>query len=83
MTLTAALRRGASALGNVAFHPVALMKNKFDFPAIKTAFRTAGALMIGNSFVAPLIFENRNWLGILALSIFGFCFIIITSFKGD
>ncbi len=83
VALTAALRRGASSLGNVALQPVALMKNKFDFPAIKTAFRTAGALMIGNSFVAPLIFENRNWLGILALSVFGFCFIIVTSFKGD
>ncbi len=59
------------------------MANKLDFPAIKTAFRTAGALMIGNSFVAPLIFDNRNWLGILALFFVGFCFIITTSFKGD
>ncbi|PUE56465.1 hypothetical protein B9Z44_14560 [Limnohabitans curvus] len=83
MALTAALRRGASALGNVALQPVALMKNKFDFPAIKTAFRTAGALMIGNAFVAPLLFDNRNWLGVVTLLVTGTCAIVLTSLKGD
>jgi hypothetical protein len=83
VALTAALRRGASALGNVALQLIALMKNIFDFPAIKTALRTAGALMIGNAFVAPFLFNNRNWTGILALFFIGFCFIITTSLKGD
>ena len=59
------------------------MKKKFDFPAIKTAFRTAGALMVGNSLIAPMIFENHNWPGIIALFCFGFCVILIFSFKGE
>lgn len=59
------------------------MKEKFDFPAIKTAFRTAGALMVGNSLIAPMIFENHNWPGILSLFFLGVCLIVFTSFKGD
>jgi hypothetical protein len=59
------------------------MKNKFDFPAIKTAFRTAGALMIGNALIAPLLFDNRNWVGITTLLCAGVCAILIFSLKGD
>jgi len=59
------------------------MKNKFDFPAIKTAFRTAGALMVGNSLIAPMILDNHNWLGITTLFCVGVCFIMTTSLKGD
>ena len=81
--MTAALRRGAFALGNVALQPYVFMKNFLDFPAIKTALRTAGALMIGNAFVAPLLFDNRNWLGIGTLLVMGTCAIVSTSLKGD
>ncbi len=83
VTLTAALRRGAFALGNVALQPCEIMKSFLDIPAIKTAFRTAGALMVGNAFVAPLLFNNRNWTSIVYLLVVGICFIILTSIKGD
>lgn len=81
--LTAALRRGAPVPGNVALQPGPLMKNILDIPAIKTAFRTAGALMVGNAFVAPFLFNNRDWMSIVYLLAVGICFIILTSLKGD
>lgn len=59
------------------------MKRILDIPAIKTAFRTAGALMVGNALIAPLLFENRNWLGVLSLFSLGVCLIVVNSFKGD
>jgi hypothetical protein len=83
VALTAALRRGASALGNVASQLYSYMKNFLDIPAIKTAFRTAGALMVGNAFVAPFLFNNRNWTSIVYLLVVGISFIILTSLKGD
>lgn len=83
MTLTAALRHGACALGNVASRLGALMNLKIDSVAVKAAIRTAGALMLGNAFVAPLLLDNRNWIGITALVLVGFGAILITSFKGE
>ena len=83
VTLTAALRRGASALGNVASQQSVHMKTKLDYSAIKTAVRAAGATMVGNSFIAALLLDTQNWKRIVALFIAGFCVILIFSFKGD
>ena len=83
LTLTAALRRGASALGNVALQQSALMKTKLDYSAITTAARAAGATMVGNSFIAALLLENHNWIGIALLFGAGICVIVLSSFKGD
>ena len=83
LVLTAALRHGAYASGNVASQLYSYMKNFLDIPAIKTAFRTAGALMVGNAFVAPFLFNNRNWTSIVYLLVVGISFIILTSLKGD
>jgi hypothetical protein len=59
------------------------MNLKIDRAAVKTALRTAGALMVGNAFVAPLLLDNRNWLGIGALMLVGVGAILLTSFKGE
>ncbi len=54
------------------------MKYKIDVPGLKAAFRTAGALMLGNAFVAPLLFGNRDWKSIATLLGLGIVAIIIT-----
>ena len=59
------------------------MNLKIDSVAVKAAIRTAGALMLGNAFVAPLLLDNRNWIGITALVLVGFGAILVTSFKGE
>ncbi len=40
------------------------MKFRFDVAALKAAVRTAGALMIGNAFVAVLLLGNHDWFGV-------------------
>jgi len=60
------------------------MKLKFDSVSIKTGLRTAGSLMVGNAFVAPLILDNKNWVNIGLLLFLGIFLILATSFsKGD
>jgi len=39
--------------------------------------------MIGNALIAPLLFDNRNWVGITTLICAGVCAILIFSWKGD
>lgn len=52
------------------------MKRRVDWPSIKAAIRTAGALMVGNVFVAILILNNTNYPGLGILFIFGVAAII-------
>ena len=58
-----------------------MKKYKLDFVAVRTAIRTAGALMIGNAFIAPLLLGNRNWAGLAGLMAAGFLAIIATSLE--
>lgn len=57
------------------------MKFKIDVAAIKTACRTAGALMIGNAFVGVLLLGNRDWFSLATLLVAGWCVIILTSIE--
>ena len=72
-----------SAAGNPACHRKPLMKITLDFPSFLGAIRTAGALMLGNAFVAPLILNYTNWPRILALASIGCAAIIVTSIKRE
>lgn len=54
------------------------MKYKIDVPGLKAALRTAGALMLGNAFVAPLLAGNRDWPSLLVLAVLGVVAIIST-----
>lgn len=56
-------------------------KLKLDRAALKTALRTAGALMLGNAFVGVLLLGNRDWLAVLALLVAGGAVIILTSIE--
>lgn len=49
---------------------------RVDWPNIKAAICTAGALMVGNVFVAILILGNKNYAGMLLLLIAGMTAII-------
>lgn len=57
------------------------MKFRFDVAALKAAVRTAGALMIGNAFVAVLLLGNHDWFGVGALLGLGVFAIVITSIE--
>ena len=50
-----------------------------DKPAVMTALRTAGALMLGNVFIAVLLLGNRNWLTLIALFVLGLAVILLCS----
>ena len=56
-----------------------LTKLKVDWTAVLTAARTAGALMIGNVFVAGMLLGNRNWLALATLLVAGAVVIILAS----
>jgi hypothetical protein len=58
-----------------------MKKLKLDRAALKTALRTAGALMLGNAFVGVLLLGNRDWLAVLALLVAGGAVIILTSIE--
>lgn len=58
-----------------------MKKFTLDRAALKTALRTAGALMLGNPFVGVLLLGNRDWLGILALLFSGGAVMILTSIE--
>jgi hypothetical protein len=51
-------------------------KYKIDFPGLRAAVRTAGALMLGNAFVAPLRLGSRDWLALVSLAVLGLLAII-------
>ena len=55
-----------------------MKKYKLDGAGVKAAVRTAGALMLGNAFVAPLLLGNRDWLGVFILAALGVVAIIVT-----
>lgn len=55
------------------------MKIRIDWTSATAALRTAGALMVGNTFVAPFVLGNRNWPALVALLTTGLALIIITS----
>jgi hypothetical protein len=59
------------------------VKYKLDTPAFLTGLRTAGALMVGNVFVAVAILDNRNWFSLGCLLAGGFTVIICSSLKGN
>lgn len=68
--------------GNPACQLESSMKRfKLDRAALKTALRTAGALMLGNAFVGVLLLGNRDWLAVLALLVAGGAVIILTSIE--
>ena len=58
-----------------------ISKTKIDWTAVRTAARTAGALMIGNVFVAAMLLGNRNWLLLISLLVIGTLLIILTSIE--
>jgi hypothetical protein len=57
------------------------LSRKIDWPSVKAATRTAGALMAGNAFVAHLIMDNENWLKLGLLFFFGVAAIISASIE--
>lgn len=59
------------------------MKYTLDRSAFFTGLRTAGALMVGNVFVAVGVLQNRNWLSLGLLFVGGFVVIIGSSLKGN
>jgi hypothetical protein len=58
-----------------------MKKYKLDRAALKTALRTAGALMLGNAFVAILLLGNRDWFAVVALLVAAAAVIILTSIE--
>jgi hypothetical protein len=58
-----------------------MKKYKLDRAALKTALRTAGALMLGNAFVAVLLLGNRDWFAVVALLVAAAAVIILTSIE--
>ena len=67
------------ATGNLAWTmEITVKKYKIDGAGVKAAVRTAGALMLGNAFVAPLLFGNRDWKNIATLLALGVVAIIVT-----
>ncbi len=55
------------------------MRSRIDWPSAKAALRTAGALMVGNVFVAGLLTPHPNWLGLALLLLAGGAVIMLTS----
>lgn len=59
-----------------------MQKSKFNLELAKGAARTAAALLVGNSFVVPILMrEFSPWWPILPIS--GVAIIIITSFQKE
>jgi hypothetical protein len=54
---------------------------KFDWSAWNAAIRTAGALMVGNTFVGYLILDKTNWVSLGALLALGIGAIIAASWQ--
>jgi hypothetical protein len=54
---------------------------KIEWSDVRTALRTAGALIVGNSFVAPVILKSQGHVE-WALLLGGFVLILIMSAKG-
>lgn len=54
-------------------------KLQIDWPAVKVAARTSGALMIGNVFINALVLGNRHWPELVALLVLGAAVIIVAS----
>jgi hypothetical protein len=78
--LTAVLRVGSFEPGNYAYNSKGVLpmkiKLKIDWPGVKTATRTCGALMIGNTFINVIVLGNRQWIEIGLLTFFGLLAII-------
>lgn len=55
------------------------MKIEFDKAGVKTAVRTAGALMVGNAFVGYFVLNKRDIIDIVALFSLGLLVIIFAS----
>jgi hypothetical protein len=54
------------------------LKFKFNGEDLLSGFRTAGALMVGNSFVVPVIIKSNEFVSWFLL-IFGFLVLLATS----
>ena len=54
---------------------------KLNYPAVLTALRTAGALMLGNVFVSIFLFDNENWKALAWLCGLALAAIITTSIE--
>jgi hypothetical protein len=57
------------------------MKLKIDWISIKGAIRTAGALVVGNFFVAILAFSNTEYAALAIVFLIGAAAIIGTSIQ--
>ena len=53
---------------------------KIDIGDLKTGFRTAGALLAGNSIIVPILTKSNEPV-MLSLFVAGFVLILITSIK--
>ena len=58
-------------------------KRKIDYAAFKGAIRTAGALMVGNFFVAVFVFDKTAWIPLSVLLAVGVAAIILTSLEKE
>lgn len=57
------------------------MKLTIDWSVVLAAARTAGALMVGNVFVAVFLLGNRHWFEMAGLFGLGGGVIILASFQ--
>jgi hypothetical protein len=55
---------------------------KLDLSDVKAALRTAGALLVGNSFVVPILARTNDYV-VWSLLIAGSVLILIMSLKKD
>jgi hypothetical protein len=57
------------------------LKLKIDWPGIRAAIRTAGALMLGNTFIAVLILGKNMTYELWVLFFLGMAAIIVPSIE--
>ena len=57
------------------------MRKFIDLEAVKAAFRTAGALMMGNAFVGYFVLDKHDLLKLVEIGTIGLVLIVSASYK--